>query len=59
MNSTHNTNHLVWLLYNLMSSNKQEEDWVPEAHILTACGVSDIVAAELHQISDFPFYYYY
>ena len=45
-----------WLLYNLMIWNEQE-DWVSEAHILTVCENSDIVAAGLCQVGDSYCYY--
>ena len=56
MNSTHNINQMRWLLYSLIIQNEQE-DWVSEAHILTVCEDSDIVAAELCQIGDSYCYY--
>jgi len=56
MDSTHNTNQMGWLLYNLMIRNEQG-DWVPGAHILTAREDSDIVAAGLCQVGDSYCYY--
>lgn len=50
MNTSHCTSKLGWLLYNLMVRNRKGS-WVTEAHVLTAMKDSDIVAAELRQVS--------
>jgi len=52
MNSTHCTNKLSRLLYNLMICD-EEGSWVPGAQMLTGREDSDIVAADLRQVSPF------
>jgi hypothetical protein len=46
MDSTHQTNHLEWYLYNLCVRDEQGS-WCPVAHILTAREDSDITAEGL------------
>ena len=50
MNATHCIKKLGWLLYNLMMWD-EDSNWISEAHVLTAMKDSNIVAAELQQIS--------
>ena len=46
MDSTHQTNHLEWYLYNICVRDEQGS-WCPVAHILTAREDSDITAEGL------------
>jgi hypothetical protein len=49
MDSTHCTNELGWILYNLMVRDEWGS-WIVAAHILTAREDSDIVAAGLREV---------
>ena len=49
MDSTHKTNDLEWLLYNLLVRDEVGQ-WVIGAHILTAREDSDIVATGLREV---------
>ena len=55
MDSTHSTNELGWMLYNMMVRDECSQ-WVVAAHILTAREDSDIVAVGLREVVDIIFF---
>ena len=56
MDSTHKTNGMGWLLYNLMVRN-EEGMWIPGAHMLTMREDSDVVAAGLRIVGSISLYF--